>query len=462
MFNSSIPEDENHSHEAIGPSHGRPRDWDAIFESNDALERIDPDGLLSDEEAIAAVKAEIDRTKKVQQSKRKQDAFCSELEAGMFANAAELGLRNPLTGHVDSQQIREQVVTFVTSDDNRTQVMSQVVREARANVEDAAAFRPPTRNFSNLAEALQADLGPTRWAIEGMLTANGNVNIAAQYKSGKTTLMFNLIRAYCDNLPFLGHDVRPLEPGKTVAFWDFELDENYALDQLKKLGIEHPERCVHLASRGYTMPITTDLAKEWAIKELRDSNAEVWIIDPFAAMYTGDENSNQEVGAFLRALDEIKVEAGVKELYLVSHTGRTEGSTRSRGATRLDDWPDARWTWEKKSGTEDRKRLVAHGRSVDTSIICEYDIETNGYSVVDISHEVQAQKESKDTDRTKEVLNFIDSHPDCSISQIRDAVSGRNEFISESVQSLIDGREVQCLKVGKSNLYSVIPLINHA
>ncbi len=72
----------------------------------------------------------------------------------------------------------------------------------------------------------------------------------------------------------------------------------------------------------------------------------LWIVDPFGPAFAGDENSNSDVRAFLMTLDEIKRLADVDSLVVTLHTGRKEheaGQEHGRGATVLDDWPDARW-----------------------------------------------------------------------------------------------------------------------
>lgn len=421
--------------------------WNALLDKVEAWERL-----------------EADRSEKVEKSVKQTAAFCDELEAGIYANAQDLGMIDPITREVDPDTVTNKVVGIATGESAKENAMSRVISEARAKVEDAAAFDPPKRRFSNLGEALQADLPDTQYLIKDMAIENGNVLLAAQYKSGKSTLMFNLIKAMCDGTPFLGYDVRQITKGKSVTYWDFELDEAYSLGELDKLGIEHPENATILNARGHTMPLNTDRAKEWAIQELKNSNTEVWIIDPFAAMFTGDENSNQEVGAYLRSLDEIKRRAGVKELFLVTHTGRTEGTTRARGATRLDDWADVRWTWEKCSGTEDRKKLSAHGRGVDqAAIVVEYDYTTNGYTVVDVDALQVVAKAQKTDVLCSSIIQFISAHPDCNSNEIVVGVIGRATDIRSGLKDLISEGIVSTDKVGQSVLHKVVPLVsNHS
>jgi hypothetical protein len=64
------------------------------------------------------------------------------------------------------------------------------------------------------------------------------------------------------------------------------------------------------------------------------------------------------------AIDEVKVEAEVDAIFLITHTGRAqqeEGKERSRGATFIDDWPDARWIMTNEGGV---RFLTVDGRGV--------------------------------------------------------------------------------------------------
>jgi RecA-family ATPase len=59
-------------------------------------------------------------------------------------------------------------------------------------------------------------------------------------------------------------------------------------------------------------------------------------VDPFARAFSGEENSNSEVGRFLEALDVVKQRAGVKDLILTTHMGRAEFE---RGRSEREELP---------------------------------------------------------------------------------------------------------------------------
>ena len=82
-----------------------------------------------------------------------------------------------------------------------------------------------------------------------------------------------------------------------------------------------------------------------------------------------NENDNSQLAAFTDALDEIKREAGVRDLLLLTHMGRAvveEDAERSRGGTRLEDWMDHGWYLTNDGKDADAPRpLRAMGRDVD-------------------------------------------------------------------------------------------------
>ena len=62
------------------------------------------------------------------------------------------------------------------------------------------------------------------------------------------------------------------------------------------------------------------------------------------------------------------MEAGVSELVLTAHMGRQgqeHGAEHVRGASRLDDWADARWLLTKDE--DDVRYFRAHGRGIDVA-----------------------------------------------------------------------------------------------
>jgi hypothetical protein len=215
----------------------------------------------------------------------------------------------------------------------------EVVEAERA----AASWQAPDGMRLDELLALPREVEP--YTIERLLPADGNVVVTAQYKAGKTTLVANLARSLVDGVPFLG--AFAVNARRRVALWNFEVGRGQFAAWLADLGIVEPGAVWVENLRGLTMPLTSPLARQYAIDSLLAHGTEVWIVDPFARSYTGEsENDNSAVARYLDQLDDVKAAAGVRELVVVAHTGRADqsaGAERARGATRLDDWPDVRW-----------------------------------------------------------------------------------------------------------------------
>jgi len=261
----------------------------------------------------------------------------------------------------------------MTNEENRLRRVQQkveellVLDEARqevASIKADALFRPPVFRPS-LADDLVAQPEVPPETIVGLHRTGANAVIAAQYKAGKTTLVDNLIRSLVDGDPFLGQ--YPVQFEGRVALFNYELDEVQMVEWLGKLNIRNPERVTTVHLRGLRLPLIAERAQQWAVDFMQANDIKAWILDPFARAFAGcgNENDNGEVGAFLDALDLIKHEAQVPDLWLTHHFGRKDhdqGQEHGRGATRLDDWPDVRWLLTRQ---HDDRFLKVHGRGVD-------------------------------------------------------------------------------------------------
>lgn len=223
----------------------------------------------------------------------------------------------------------------------------------------------------SLAEQLLMDDPEVEFFVEGMAPQAANIMLIAQWKAGKTTLGFNLAKCAVDGVKFLDSFKVNLEPGTSVAYFNFEVGQVQARKWLRDMDIDHPEQIYvqHMQGVGFHLP--NQVAEDWAVEYLKSRNTSMWVVDPLGAAYTGEENSNSEVRDWLAALDRIKKRAGVSVLIVVVHTGSSHGEGfKARGATRQMDWADVLWTY--RHGGEgvdippDSKRyLRAYGRDVD-------------------------------------------------------------------------------------------------
>jgi hypothetical protein len=232
--------------------------------------------------------------------------------------------------------------------------------------EAGAQFAEPHQGY-RLDEFAQLDLGTEAWVIEGVLPLGSNVTITAPFKTGKTTLVGELVRALVDGVPFLGnHKVAGAAVVGGVALWDYEMTPRQHQLWVRELAIVNMSKAWVRHIRGDGIPLDTDIGADAAVRWLKDRHIGVWILDPFARAFLGDENDNAAVTVWTDRLDRIKARAGVQTLVMPVHTGRRDedaSETRARGATRLDDWPDARWLLSKDRSNV--RYFRASGRDVD-------------------------------------------------------------------------------------------------
>jgi RecA-family ATPase len=221
----------------------------------------------------------------------------------------------------------------------------RIDREARQRL-NSGAF-PPLPN-ETLDALLAQPSSPPAERIGNLLPAGGNALLVAQYKTGKTTLALNLASALADEKPFLD-TFKVGSLGGRVALLNYEMSEWQLAEWFRDMELERPNRIALWNLRGRTTPFHDEHFRDKLVEWLMRWNVEVLILDPVARAWSGfveSENDNAQIGAFTSTIDEIKREAGVAEVVLAHHTGRyiqEEGKERGRGATRLEDWPDALW-----------------------------------------------------------------------------------------------------------------------
>lgn len=218
----------------------------------------------------------------------------------------------------------------------------------------------------SLADELELPELEQVYRINELHPIGGNVLLIAAYKSGKTTLTLNLVRALADETPFLGkYDVAHFEGNICVV--NYEETPTQWRRHARKLGIQNLDRVFPLHRRGQPiLPVWEPKAQARLVDWMVEREIAYWIMDPTVVAWQGlvdNENDNALVAAFTTALDQVKEQAGIGELLLTHHEGRME-SGRGRGATRLEDWMDAGWYLSRDEATTQRT-IWAKGRDVE-------------------------------------------------------------------------------------------------
>lgn len=225
---------------------------------------------------------------------------------------------------------------------------------------------PPIPKPVRLTELLAVPDEPTIYRIDELWPVGARVVLAAQFKSGKTTLRDNLVRSLADGDPFLGA-FKVTVPDRTIAVIDNEMDERTTRRWFRDQGVINTDQ-VHVVS-------------------LRDQAASFDILDPhvraqWAAMLRGVDpgvvildclrtildalglDESRDAGRVLVAIGALIGECGADEGTVVHHMGHT--GERSRGDSRLRDWPDVEWRLVRADDDPASARYFsAYGRDVD-------------------------------------------------------------------------------------------------
>ena len=244
--------------------------------------------------------------------------------------------------------------------------------EARQRLKKRDLIEPPSG--VTLTELLAESDEPLQFRIEDIWPAGSRIVTAAQRKAGKTTLSGNISKALIDGGPFLGtYQVQQVCDG-TVALLDFEMSRNMLRAWYRDLSIRNTENLYvwPLRGLGRTFDLRDkDTRAQW-VEQLQAIEAKVLIIDCLAPIFSAlsiTENHNEDVGPLLDGIDALLVEAGIEDCMVMHHMGH--GAERSRGASRLRDWPEVEWKIvravdDKDEAIDNGSRFFsAYGRDVD-------------------------------------------------------------------------------------------------
>jgi hypothetical protein len=339
--------------------------------------------------------------------------------------AAGLGLDDfvPAAGPAPDAAIRFQV------DQEKARLRARQIAEAELLAEDSKPAPVPVRLDVLLAEPDE----PVSYRIDRLWPAGGRVILAAQRKAGKTTCTGNLLRSLADGDAFLGRYAVTPVGGGTVFAIDTEMSRRMLRAWLADQKISHPDR-VHIEPlRGAvsSFAILDPRRRAGWAQAIRQRAARVLLIDcigPVLAAAGLDENSSLDVGRFLAALEELLADAGVAEAALCHHMGHA--AERSRGASRLRDWPDAEWKLVYELADDDtdatpvaRRYFSAAGRDVaEPEQLLDYDAASRHLTVAGGS-----RRDEKTGQLLAEILAYVGDHDEaeCSKTRIEQAVEGR-------------------------------------
>lgn len=214
---------------------------------------------------------------------------------------------------------------------------------------------------------------PVQYRIDGLQPVDGRVVFTAQFKAGKSTGMGNLTRCLVDGTPFLDtFDVVPPEGGVVVI--DNELAPAMLRRWTREQNIHNIDR-VHIVSlRGRVSTfdiLSPPVRAQWAAA-IRATGATYVIFDCLRPVLDAlGLSEDKDAGRFLVAFDALLAEAGIAEAVVVHHAGHS--GDRSRGDSRIRDWPDVEWRLVRQKGADGisdpaaPRFFSAFGRDVDVA-----------------------------------------------------------------------------------------------
>jgi len=218
-----------------------------------------------------------------------------------------------------------------------------------------------------LTQMLEQPDDPIHYRIDRLALEGARIMLSAQYKAGKTHTLLNLLRSLADGDPFLDKFTVNTKAASIVVI-DDELDANtlrrWAREQ-KIVNTDAISDVICLRGRLSAFNLLDDRCRDQWVRRLSDLGCDYLALDclrPVLDSLGLDEN--RDAGKFLVPFDTMLTEAGVNNALLVHHMGHN--GERSRGDSRLQDWPDVTWRLVRESEEPDSARFFsAFGRDVN-------------------------------------------------------------------------------------------------
>jgi AAA domain/MarR family len=243
-----------------------------------------------------------------------------------------------------------------------------------------------TTHFLEFLTFDELDKTPVSYRIPNLLTKKGNLIISAYRKTGKTSLILNVMAALAGQAKFLGEiDCEPVD-GR-VVYINLELPQSMLRKYAQEMEIDLTKDTIRIqdylgASRMFMF--NDEVWRVEYARRLAELRTKALVIDPLhplIAMRGSDSNSNDEARVTMELLGEIALRAELDHLIIIDHTGHQDKS-RGRGASGKEDWADVLWNVKKSEGDSPQRFLDAYGRGVVGHMKYAMDMQTKQLKVV--------------------------------------------------------------------------------
>lgn len=320
--------------------------------------------------------------------------------------------------------------------------------EAKRIYDGESGIRVDIPSLTHLSDFLDEPDEEVAYRVDRLWPSGGRVVFAAAQKAGKTTVTGNLARALADGEPFL--DEFFTAQADRIVLVDNELSPGMWRRWLRDQDIGKVDSVDLLSLRGRLSSfniLDPGVRSRWA--EALGS-ADVLVFDCLRpALDALGLSEDKDAGRFLEALDELVREAGISELLVVHHMGHS--NERSRGDSRILDWPDAVWSLVREDPDDpvSRRYFKAYGRDVEhPESRLTYDPETRHLSLGGGS-----RKQERGFRFQAEVLAFVGENPGCTKTAIEEGIAGKNDPIREARDRLTDTGQLVARQRGRGTYY---------
>jgi len=184
------------------------------------------------------------------------------------------------------------------------------------------------------------ELPPTTWLVEGVLPENGFIGLWGPPGAGKSFVAIDIALSIAAGIPWQGHALTPGPVlyisaeggrgiGKRVQAWlqahDIEAAEADALWLLSR---------INASDDSDDMQELVELVGDFEAEQ-NPGESEPWrpvliVVDTLARCFVGNENEQEDMGSFVRAIDRLR--ETFKCAVLIIHHARLDGD-RERGNT---------------------------------------------------------------------------------------------------------------------------------
>ena len=322
-------------------------------------------------------------------------------------------------------------------------------QEARRQVSEAKfAAERPTPAAVLLSDFLNMEFDTERYLVEGLIPINATVTVVAARKTGKSTFVYNLIHSLIYGSPLLGcFETKPILD--RVGFVNYELTKEQSQEWFNKSPIGSTDKLAVWNLRGEPNPFRSEEALAEFAKEVKSLNIRVLVLDPFSSAFRGNSLDNDEVKEFFLMTDAFKTASGVQELIIPIHAGWD--ATRVRGASTLDDHPDAILHLENsKTGV---RTFHAFGRDVD---VPPGELAFDKSTLL-LTYLGELTPEVKKNKVIESLLDLLKSKGELNATALRKELPGGNYEIDKARDLAVERGLVSMRSEKTSKLYSITP-----